>query len=95
MDPKTILESAANELMGLSNAATSDKIGMLEMVQLPLNMILAGTITKDMQSALDSISSSIEAEKRIGTAAPDQRILTLEEVVLELVVRQCFLQMPV
>ncbi|MDR3616517.1 MAG: hypothetical protein P4L53_23355 [Candidatus Obscuribacterales bacterium] len=94
MDPKTMLESAANELMGLSNAATSDKIGMLEMVQLPLNMILAGTITKDMQSALDSISSSIEAEKKIGTTASDQRILTLEEVVLELV-RQCLLRMPV
>jgi hypothetical protein len=94
MDPKTILESAANELLGLSNAATSDKIGLLEMAQLPLNMILAGTITKDMQTALDSITGSIEAEKASSAAHPDQRVLSLEEVVLDLV-RQCILRMPV
>jgi hypothetical protein len=94
MDPKTMLESAANDLLALANAPTSDKIDLLEMVQLPLNMILAGTITKDMQSALDSITGSIEAEKKTSSSTPDERILQLEEVVQELV-RQCLLRMPV
>ena len=94
MDPKTILESAAADLKSLSTSATSDKIHMLEMAQLPLNMILMGAITKEMRPALDSICASIQAEKEASAAAPDAQVRQAEDVVLDLVQR-CLQAMPV
>jgi len=88
MDPKTILESAALDLKSLSTSATADKIHLLEMVQIPLNMLLTQSVTPDMKAALDSICASIRADKEASAAAPDAAVLAAEDLVLDLV-RQC------
>jgi hypothetical protein len=93
MDPKTILESAALDLKSLSISATADKIHMLEMVQIPLNMLLMQSVTQDMKPALDSICASIKADKEASAAAPDAPVLEAEDLVLDLV-RQCLQAMP-
>jgi hypothetical protein len=94
MDPKAILESAALDLKSLSTSATADKIHMLEMVQIPLNMLLSQSITPDMKEALDSIGASIKADKEASAAAPEASVLAAEDLVLDLV-RQCLEAMSV
>jgi hypothetical protein len=94
MDPKTLLESAAADLAGLPTAPTSDKINMLQMVQIPLNMaLMTQSITSDMMPALDSIRASIKAEKDASAKAPDAQVLEAEGVVLNLL-DQCIQALP-